>query len=94
MKMSKDELKKYISELEIDNEISIKLLEDIEDSFLEGEVDSEAINELQEKLEESENKLKELQEKYKSRFLSSEIKEEKEDSEELEEVEEIDVKEI
>jgi hypothetical protein len=89
MKLSKDELKQKVNELVTDNDIAIQLLEDIEDSFENGEIDRTEIDSLQAKFDD-------LQEKYKQRFLKGEEKkdtEEKED-EELEEKEIIDVKEI
>ena len=88
MKLSKDELKQKVNELVTDNDISITLLEDIEDSF---EVDRTEIEELQAKFDE-------LQEKYKQRFLKGDDKKDPEDKkevdEELEEKEVIDIKEI
>ena len=91
MKLSKEELKAKVNELVTDNDIAIQLLEDIEDSMEEGEVDTAKIDELQAKLDD-------LQEKYKQRFLKGDDKkdaEEKKDvDEELEEKEVIDIKEI
>ena len=90
MKLSKEDLKKKVSELITDNDIAIELLEDIEDSMEVAEVDTTQIDELQ-------AKLNDLQQKYKERFLTTEeVKEEKEDSkdDELKEEEVIDVKEI
>lgn len=91
MKRSKEELKQRVGELVQDNDIAIQLLEDIEDSMEEGELDTSKIDELQAKFDD-------LQKKYKERFLKTDDKktEEKEDSEEkgLEEKEVIDIKEI
>ena len=91
MKLSKEELKQKVNELVTDNDIAIKLLEDIEDSMEVGEVDTAKIDELQAKLDD-------LQEKYKQRFLKGDDKKEAEDKkevdEELEEKEVIDIKEI
>lgn len=91
MKLSKEELKQKISDLVEDDEKSIELLEDIEDSFIETTTNTE--------LEETKRKYEELKEKYKKRFLYKEEKEEKEDKdeedfEELEEKKYIDIKEI
>lgn len=92
MKLSKEELKQKVNELVTDNEISIQLLEDIEDSMEVGEVDTTKIDELQAKFDD-------LQEKYKQRFLKGDDKKDAENKkeevdEELEEKEVIDIKEI
>lgn len=91
MKRSKEELKQRVGELVQDNDIAIQLLEDIEDSMEEGELDTSKIDELQAKFDD-------LQKKYKERFLKTDDKktEEKEDTDEkgLEEKEVIDIKEI
>jgi len=92
MKLSKEELKAKVNELVTDNEIAIQLLEDIEDSMEVAEVDTTAIDELQ-------AKLNDLQEKYKKRFLEGKEEEkteekEEEKTDELEEKEVIDIKEI
>ena len=47
MKLSKEDLKKKVSELITDNDIAIELLEDIEDSMEVAEVDTTQIDELQ-----------------------------------------------
>lgn len=91
MKRSKEELKQRVGELVQDNDIAIQLLEDIEDSMEDGELDTSKIDELQAKFDD-------LQKKYKERFLKTDDKktEEKEDTDEkgLEEKEVIDIKEI
>lgn len=93
MKLSKEELKKKITDVVADEDTQIALLEDIEDSFVESEdgdkVEKSAYDEL-------EIKYNDLKSKYKERFLKGDdVKEdEKEDSEELKEEEVIDVKEI
>lgn len=93
MKLSKDELKKKITDVVADDDTQIALLEDIEDSFVESEdgdkVEKSAYDEL-------EIKYNDLKSKYKERFLKGDDKEEedKEDDEELKEEEVIDVKEI
>ena len=86
MKLSKDELLAKINEKVMD--------EDVTDSF---EVDDSNSNEeYEQRITELEDKYKNLQEKYKERFLNKveekEDDDEKEDDEEKEEV--IDVKEI
>ena len=88
MKLSKEDLKKKVNEMSIDDETKIELLEDIEDSF---EVEGDNTE-----LEEIKTKYEELKEKYKARFLDSysDSKEDEEQNEELEEVEEVDIKEI
>ncbi len=91
MKLSKEELKTKISEKVTDPELSIELLEDVEDSFSEeGEVDNTELEDLKEKYSD-------LQERYKARFLSGSEEDEeetKEDVPELEEKEVVDIKEI
>ena len=88
MKLSKEDFKKKVNDMEIDDEIKIELLEDIEDSF-DVEINNTELEEIKAKYEE-------LKEKYKARFLDSDSdsKEDEEKKEELEEVEEIDIKEI
>jgi hypothetical protein len=96
MKLSKEDLKKKITEVVGDEDTQISLLEDIEDSFVEpDEVDTVEKT----TYDELETKYKDLQEKYKQRFLKGDDKkdaEEKKDEvdEELEEKEVIDIKEI
>ena len=96
MKLSKKDLKKKITEVVGDEDTQISLLEDIEDSFVEpNEVDTVEKT----TYDELETKYKDLQEKYKQRFLKGDDKkdaEEKKDEvdEELEEKEVIDIKEI
>lgn len=90
MKKSKEELKQTIVDSVADEEVQIALLEDIEDSFIEQEVDNTAIEELQAKYDD-------LKQRYKDRFLKGEEKEEteeKEEKEELEEVEELEKEDI
>lgn len=94
MKLSKEDLKKKITEVVGDEDTQIALLEDIEDSFVESgdgdKVEKTAYDEL-------EIKYNDLKAKYKERFLKGEeVKEDenKEDDEELKEEEVIDVKEI
>ena len=91
MKLSKEELKAKISEKVTDPELSIELLEDVEDSFVEeGTVDNTELEDLKEKYSN-------LQERYKARFLSGSEEDEeesKEDVPELEEKEVVDIKEI
>lgn len=87
-KMNKEEIKKKYSERITDNDdLLIELLEDIEDSFEEAEIDTSKINELQEKYDN-------LVTKYKDRFLTDGKKEETEETEEKEEKKVIDIKEI
>lgn len=94
MKLSKDELLAKINEKVMDEDVKIELIEDVTDSF---EVDDSNSNEeYEQRITELEDKYKNLQEKYKERFLNKveekEDVDEKEDDEEKEEV--IDVKEI
>ena len=88
MKLSKDELLAKINEKVMDEDVKIELIEDVTDSF---EIDDSNSNEeYEQRITELEDKYKNLQEKYKERFLNK--VDEKEDDEEKEEV--IDVKEI
>lgn len=94
MKLSKEELKKKISEVVADEDTQIALLEDIEDSFVESEdgdkVEKTAYDEVVAERDE-------IKRKYKERFLKGdnvEDEDSKEDDEELKEEEVIDVKEI
>lgn len=93
MKLSKEELSAKINDLDIDEEIKIGLMEDIADSIENSETSDNG------ELEELKIKYESLREKYKERFLKSDVEveekeEEKEDDEELKEEEVIDVKEI
>ena len=93
MKLSKEDLKKKITEVVADEDTQIALLEDIEDSFVESEdgdkVEKAAYDEL-------EIKYNDLKTKYKERFLKTEETKEddKEEQEELAEEEIVDIKEI
>ena len=94
MKLSKEELKKKITEVVEDEDTQIALLEDIEDSFVESE-DGEKVE--KQAYEDLKIKYEDIKTKYKERFLKGEdVKEdeEKEDGEELKEEEVIDIKEI
>ena len=94
MKLSKEELKKKITEVVADEDAQIELLEDIEDSFVES-VNSDTVEKTA--YDELEIKYNDLKTKYKERFLKGddvEDEEVKEDEEELKEEEVIDVKEI
>lgn len=94
MKLSKEELKKKITEVVEDEDTQIALLEDIEDSFVESE-DSDKVE--RQAYEDLQIKYEDIKTKYKERFLKGEdVKEDedKEDDEELKEEEVIDIKEI
>lgn len=93
MKLSKEELKKKITEVVEDEDTQIALLEDIEDSFVESE-DGEKVE--KQAYEDLKIKYEDIKTKYKERFLKGEeVKEDtEEDDEELKEEEVIDVKEI
>lgn len=93
MKLSKDELIQKINDKVMDEDVKIELMEDITDSF---EVTSEEPKE-DERVAELEEKYKNLQEKYKERFLkgSEDTEEETDETEEEEKQEEVvDIKEI
>lgn len=94
MKLSKEELKKKITEVVADEDTQIALLEDIEDSFVESEDGDKVKKSIYDELE---IKYNDLKSKYKERFLKGDDVEDedaKEDDEELKEEEVIDVKEI
>ena len=96
MKLSKEDLKKKIADVVEDEDTQISLLEDIEDSFVEPD-ESDKVDKTD--YDELESKYKDLQEKYKQRFLAGDDKKDAEDKkedvdEELEEKEVIDIKEI
>lgn len=94
MKLSKDELIAKINEKVMDEDVKIELMEDITDSV---ETEGSTNEEDKQRIEELVIKYKDLQEKYKERFLNSNTKEDKEDKEEMignEEEKTIDIKEI
>lgn len=93
-KFTKEELSEKINDLEIDDALKISLMEDVSDSV--EEKDNSEVDNLKEELKKAQEDYLELQEKYKSRFLSGDMKkEEKEEKkEELEEKEVIDIREI
>lgn len=83
MKLSKEELKKKISEKVTDEDLSIELLEDIEDSMdVVNESESEEITKLKSEIESKDVEISDLKKKYKERFLDGgENKSEKENDE-------------
>ena len=91
-------IKKYTVDKKIseDDDVLIELMEDISDSIVENETESEEIAKLKADNEKLSADYADLKERYKNRFLSSEVKvEEKTEEEgEPEEKEIIDVKEI
>lgn len=93
MKLSKDELIAKINEKVMDEDVKIELMEDITDSV---ETEGSTNEEDKQRIKEIETKYKDLQEKYKERFLNSNTKEDKNKEEMIENEEEktIDIKEI
>lgn len=93
MKVSKEDLKKRISDSITDNDdLVISLLEDIEDSMVEDS-NQTIINEtLTRENEELKWKLSDLSQRYKERFLKGEEIEDKEIEDKEDEV--VDIKEI
>lgn len=93
-KLSAEELSTRIDSLEIDEDVKISLMEDITDSISPDE--SEELAKLQAEIESKDAELKDLKEKYKSRFMTAVESEEPEDviDGEYKEEEVIDVKEI
>lgn len=66
MKLSKDELKNKLAETIKDNDITIALLEDIEDSWQDSSNDTEK----DEQIQKLTGELEDLKQKYKERFLT------------------------
>lgn len=92
MKLSKDELIAKINEKVMDEDVKIELMEDVTDSIVS---DSDGNDENKQRIDELESKYKDLQEKYKERFLNSNIKEDEEEKIDDEVKEEtVDIKEI
>lgn len=92
MKLSKDELIAKINEKVMDEDVKIELMEDVTDSV---ETEGSTNEEDKQRIEELETKYKDLQEKYKERFLNSNTKEDEEEKIDDEEKEEtVDIKEI
>ncbi len=91
MKLSKDELIAKINDKVMDEDVKIELMEDITDSV---ETEGSTNEEDKQRIEELETKYKDLQEKYKERFLNSNTKEDKEEMIDNEEEKTIDIKEI
>lgn len=90
-KLSKDELLKKVDSKEtLTDDDKIELMEDISDSFIESEGDSE----YKTKYEEEVKKHEETKKKYKERFLEKKELKKDDDEEFIEEKKEIDVKEI
>lgn len=94
-------IKKYTVDKKIseDDDVLIELMEDISDSVVENETESEEITKLKADNEKLAADYADLKERYKNRFLSSEVEvdektEETEEEGEPEEKEVIDVKEI
>lgn len=94
-------IKKYTVDKKIseDDDVLIELMEDISDSVVENETESEEITKLKADNEKLAADYADLKERYKNRFLSSDVEveektEEKDEDGEPEEKEVIDVKEI
>ena len=81
MKMTKKKLLEKVSNMGLEDDVTITLMEDIDDSFNENESNDEY-----------KEKYEELLEKYKNRFFNPDVVEKEE--EELEEKEIIDITEI
>ena len=85
MKLSKEELKEKVSNLEIDDDLKIGLLEDIEDSF--GEIVEDDSRVSREEYDDMSMKYEDMKKRYIERFLSKEEVAELEDAKEkIEEV--------
>lgn len=85
MKLSKEELKAKVSELGIDDDVKISLLEDIEDSFETPVEDDSRVS--REEYDDMTMKYEDIKKRYIERFLSKEEVAELEDAKEkIEEV--------
>lgn len=85
MKLSKEELKEKVSNLEIDDDLKIGLLEDIEDSFEDQVEDDSRVS--REEYDDMSMKYEDMKKRYIERFLSKEEVAELEDAKEkIEEV--------
>lgn len=85
MKLSKEELKNKVSELGIDDDVKISLLEDIEDSFTDAVEDDSRVS--KEEYDDMSMKYEDMKKRYIERFLSKEEVAELEDAKEkIEEV--------
>lgn len=95
-KLTKDELIKKVSEKIEDSDLQLELMEDITDSFMDGEVVDKS------ELDKVVKELADLKEKYRSRFLEvkkveevvEDIKDESTETDEVSEEEVIDIQEI
>ena len=98
MVLSKEDFKKKIDTLEISDDKKIEILEDIEDSWTDDDVNEEykaERKEMEASIASLEAEAAELKAKYKERFFNTETVENKDDiSEDIEEKKIIDVKEI
>lgn len=85
MKLSKEELKAKVSDLGIDDDVKISLLEDIEDSFETPVEDDSRVS--REEYDDMSMKYEDIKKRYIERFLSKEEVAELEDAKEkIEEV--------
>lgn len=96
-KKSAIELSEAINGLEIDEDVKVRLMEDITDSV--SSEDSEVITDLKSQVDEWKAKYEDTRTKYKERFYTADTStnekiQEDSDSRELEEKEVIDIKEI
>lgn len=92
-KLTKDELIKKVSEKVTDTDLQLELMEDIADSFVEGDFVDKA------DLDKALQEVSDWKEKYRSRFLEAKkveevIEEAKEENPEVTEEEVIDIQEI
>jgi hypothetical protein len=98
MVLSKEDFKKKIDTLEISDDKKIEILEDIEDSWTDDDVNEEykaERKEMEASIASLEAEAAELKAKYKERFFNTETVENKDDIlEDIEEKKIIDVKEI
>ena len=94
-KLDKEEFNKKYSEKITDNdELLIELMEDVTDSMSEDNKESEEISRLKSELEDYKLKYDDLRDKYKERFLSSDMIPVEKEEEKLEERNYIDIREI
>ena len=91
-KLTKEELIAKVEGTSLSDEDKISFMEDLSDSFLEP--DNSELDKVRAELEEKNKEYDELKDKYKSRFLSSEMEVKQEIEPEMEQKEYVDIKDI
>ena len=91
-KLTKEELIAKVEGTSLSDEDKISFMEDLSDSFVEP--DNSELDKVRAELEEKNKEYDELKDKYKSRFLSSEMEVKQEIEPEMEQKEYVDIKDI